>query len=60
MRESKFVKPDGETEDLYAYGDSMMENGIPLSPAYSGTGFNEKTRVFGDFTSRLYFIQATN
>lgn len=57
---AKFVKPDGETEDLYAYGDSMMENGIPLSPAYSGTGFNEKTRVFGDFTSRLYFIQATN
>ena len=33
-----------------------MQNGVRLSPAYSGTGFNENTRLFPDFASRMYFM----
>ena len=36
----------------------MMNAGVKLAPAFAGTGFNEKTRVFSDFASRLYFIEA--
>jgi len=56
---SKFVKLDGETEDVTAYGDTLMYGGVRLKPAYAGTGFNDKTRVFPDFASRMYFVEET-
>ena len=49
---------DGESESITASGDLLMHTGVALSPAFSGTGFNEKVRVFPDFASRLYFIEA--
>ena len=54
---SHFVKLDGETEDVLVYGDTLSEAGVMLKPAFSSTGFNERTRVFPDFSSRLYFIE---
>ncbi len=54
---SKFVKLDGEHEDMNVYGDVLSEAGVELSPAFSSTGFNERTRVFPDFASRLYFAE---
>ena len=54
---SRFVKLAGETEDVYIYGDTLSEAGIMLSPAFASTGFNEQTRVFPDFASRLYFAE---
>ena len=54
---SKFVKLDGETEDVTVYGDTLSEAGVMLSPRFSSTGFNDKTRVFPDFASRLYFAE---
>ncbi|MCR5672228.1 MAG: alpha-galactosidase [Lachnospiraceae bacterium] len=54
---SKIVKLDGEKEDVIVYGDTLSEAGILLSPKFSSTGFNERTRVFPDFASRLYFIE---
>ena len=56
---SKFYKLSGETEDVTACGDALMYGGIALSPAYGGTGFNDKTRVFEDYAARLYFFEET-
>ena len=39
------------------FGDAIMNAGIKLLPAYAATGFNEKTRLFSDFASRLYIIE---
>lgn len=55
---AKRVKMDGETEDITASGDLLMHTGVALSPAFSGTGFNDKVRVFPDFSARMYFIEA--
>ena len=57
---SRFYKLEGDTENIEAYGSAMMNAGVKLSPAFAGTGFNEKTRVFSDFASRLYFIEANH
>ncbi len=54
---SRFVKLDSETEEIIAGGDSLMHGGIALAPAYGGTGFNDKTRVFPDYAARLYYIE---
>ena len=55
---SRFVKLDGEKEDITACGELFENAGIYLSPAFGGTGFNEKTRVFQDYASRMYFLQS--
>ncbi|MDD6154236.1 MAG: alpha-galactosidase [Eubacteriales bacterium] len=54
---AKFVEMPGEHEDAYASGAVLMNGGIKLSPAYAGTGYNDKTRYFADFSSRLYFME---
>ena len=45
-------------EDLTAYGDTLMRAGIALKPAFAGTGYNSDTRLFPDFSSRIYFMEA--
>lgn len=55
---AKFVKMDGETEDLYAYGDTLMYGGVHLKQSFSGTGYNEDVRYYQDFGSRVYFMEA--
>ena len=54
---AKFVKMDGETEDLYAYGDTLMYGGVCLKQAFAGTGYNDQVRYFQDFSSRVYFME---
>ncbi|MBO4591189.1 MAG: alpha-galactosidase [Eubacterium sp.] len=54
---SKFYKLNGDKEEFEAYGSAMMYAGVKLNPAYSGTGFNDSTRVFSDFAARLYFME---
>ena len=54
---AKAVKLNGEAEDVTATGQVLMNTGVALKPAFSGTGFNENVRVFPDFTSRLYFME---
>ncbi len=54
---SLFVRLDGEKEDVQTYGDVLEEAGVMLSPKYSSRGFNDNTRVFPDFASRMYFIE---
>lgn len=55
---AKFVKIDGETEDLYAYGDTLMYAGVHLKQAFAGTGYNDNVRHYQDFGSRIYFMEA--
>lgn len=55
---AKFVKMDGETEDLYAYGDTLMYAGVHLKQGFAGTGYNDKVRHYQDFGSRIYFMES--
>ncbi len=55
---ARFVKMDGETEDLVAYGDVLMYNGVKLKQAFGGTGYSGEVRFFPDFASRMYFMEA--
>ncbi len=54
---AQFVKMDGETEDLCAYGDTLMYGGVHLKQAFAGTGYNDEVRYFPDFGARLYFME---
>lgn len=55
---AKFVKMDGETEDTYTYGDTLMYSGVKLKQAFASNGYNEEVRYFQDFGSRLYFMES--
>ncbi|MBD5525488.1 MAG: alpha-galactosidase [Lachnospiraceae bacterium] len=54
---ARFVKMDGETEDLYAYGNALMYGGVRLKQAFGGTGYSDEVRHFPDFASRIYFME---
>lgn len=49
---------ESEKEQYRAYGDLLMQAGIKLGQQFGGTGYNDQTRVMGDFSSRLYEIRA--
>ncbi|MDE6025460.1 MAG: alpha-galactosidase [Lachnospiraceae bacterium] len=55
---AKFVKMDGEIEDCYAYGDTLMYGGVKLKQAFAATGYSNEVRHFPDFGSRIYFMEA--
>ena len=57
---AKAVKMEGETDRVTASGELLMRTGAALSPTFSGTGFNDKVRVFPDFASRIYFFESTD
>lgn len=50
--EMKSEIDSGQTE-----GSALEENGAILSEEWMGLGFNEKTRLMGDFGARLYYIK---
>lgn len=55
---AKFVKMDGEEEELHAYGDTLMYGGVRLKQGFGATGYSNEVRYFPDFGSRLYFMEA--
>ena len=55
---AKFVKMNGERDVYTLSGSALMNAGVSLSQSFSGTGFNDKVRLFPDFASRLYLIEA--
>lgn len=55
---SRFVTLPGESEDYTVSGAVLQQAGIKLRQGFSGTGYNEETRYFQDFSSRLYLIRA--
>ncbi|MCR5148281.1 MAG: alpha-galactosidase [Eubacterium sp.] len=52
-----FVHLTGEVEDTELSGSELEFAGVSLAPAYAGTGYQEGTRLFGDYASRMYFIE---
>lgn len=54
---ARVVKMGGEKEELTAKGSVLMR-GVSLRQGFSGTGFNDKVRLFPDFASRMYFMVA--
>lgn len=54
---AKFVKMDGEREDMHVYGDALMYNGVRLKQAFGGTGYSEEVRYYQDFGARMYFME---
>lgn len=54
---AKFVKMDGEREDMYAYGDTLMYNGVRLKQSFGGTGYSDEVRYYQDFGARMYFME---
>ena len=56
---ARFVKINGEVENYLVSGSLLNNAGIVLSQAFGGTGIDDEgTRVFQDFASRMYFIEA--
>ncbi len=54
---ARFVKMDGEKEDVRAYGDTLMYGGVRLKQAFAATGYNSEVRHFPDFASRIYLME---
>ncbi|MCR5345369.1 MAG: alpha-galactosidase [Lachnospiraceae bacterium] len=54
---AKFYKMQGETEEFILSGEEAMLSGIRLKQAFGGVGFNERVRLFTDFSSRLYYME---
>ena len=53
---NKYYSMKDCVEEHTAYGQAMMD-GIMLNNQYLGTGYNEHTRLPGDFGSNLYIIK---
>ena len=53
---AKHVTMPGETEQYIASGSVLM-GGVKLKQAFAATGYNENTRYFQDFASRIYFME---
>ncbi|MCF0231317.1 MAG: alpha-galactosidase, partial [Enterococcus sp.] len=49
---------DKEKLETKSSGAVLMNSGVKLNQAYSGTGENENTRQFSDFSTRMYFMEA--
>ena len=54
------VRMRGDAEDETVSGQALMSAGVQLAQAFSGTGFTDGMRLFPDFSSRLYFIEAVD
>lgn len=48
---------ESEEEEYLAYGDLLQYAGIKLKQQFVATGYTNDTRVMGDFSSRLYYVQ---
>ncbi len=53
----KVIAPKSESEDMTATGDLLMTCGAYVKQSFSGTGWDETTRVMGDSGSRLYILK---
>lgn len=53
---AKFVTMPGEKEEYTASGSVLMA-GVKLKQGFAATGYNDDTRYFQDFSSRIYFME---
>lgn len=52
------ISIDSEIEYYIVPGDVLAYGGIKLNQQFNGNGYDEETRVIGDFGSRLYYFKA--
>lgn len=52
-----FVRLKSEILDETVSGSLLMNAGINLPPSFTGTGYNDRTRVMTDYSSRLYIVE---
>lgn len=50
---------NGEVEDHVATGSLFNKAGVILMPSFASTGYDEETRFFPDFASRIYVFEST-
>lgn len=55
---ARFIKMEGEREEYFLTGSVLNHAGVKLKQAFGGTGYNENTRFYPDFSTRLYFMEA--
>ena len=55
---ARFVNFNCENDEFIAKGSLLNNAGMKLSQGYAGTGFNDKTRIFKDYASRMYIFEA--
>ena len=48
---------EADVESIEAFGDELMYAGFRPNHQFTGSGYTEKTRLIGDFGSRLYYIK---
>ena len=53
---SKFVTMPGECEEYTSPGSVLMA-GVKLKQGFAATGYNDNTRYYQDFGSRIYFME---
>ena len=53
---SKFVTMPGECEEYTSSGSVLMA-GVKLKQGFAATGYNDNTRYYQDFGSRIYFME---
>ena len=53
---AKFVSMKEQGLEYNVKGELLNSFGVGLRPSYIGTGFNDKTKLFGDFDTRLILI----
>ena len=54
---ARFMDLKSEQEDLVCDGGTLMACGAYIKQSFSGTGFDDQTRVMGDCGSRLYLLE---
>lgn len=57
---SKFIKMNERGENIVSSGSLLNNSLLPVSNAFVGTGFNDKTRLMFDNDSRLYLVDYIN
>lgn len=57
---SKALTVDSEVEHYRVSGEQVAYAGIRLNQQFGGTGYDEMTRVMGDFGSRIYIFKKIN
>ncbi len=55
-----FLKMEGEVEDYVLPGSVLQNAGVELAQGFSGSGYNDNTRLYQDFDARLYFMKGVD
>jgi alpha-galactosidase len=54
---ARFVKLDGEQEEVTVTGSLLNSSGIRLAQSYAGTGFGENTAIYQEHDARIYMME---